>query len=202
MIEPGSATAMLWRDELTQASRVVDGIRGSLGQLERVARVLVDVLRDGGCIFTCGNGGSALAAQHFTAELLAHYRRDRPAVRSVALTADAGLVTAIGNDYSFDQIFSRQIMGLVTPRDAVLGFSTSGRSANIVRAIQAAREIGAVTVGFGGGDGGEVAGLVDHALVIPVAETARVQEGHLILTHLICEWIDATCTGAPDQARP
>lgn len=191
--------ASRWRDELDQAARVVDGIRDSLDRLEVVSAALVEVLSRGGCIYTCGNGGSALAAQHFTAELVAHFRRERPPVRGVALTADAGLLTAIANDHDFEQIFSRQVRGLVTPRDAVLAFSTSGRSANVVAAVQAACEIGALTVAFTGGDGGALIGMVDHALVVGEDETARIQEGHLILIHLICEHIDRAFS--PDQGQ-
>ena len=154
------------------------------------------VLADGGCIFACGNGGSALAAQHFTAELVAHFRRDRPPVRGVSLTPDTGLLTAIANDYEFEQIFSRQIEGLATAKDALLAFSTSGRSPNILAAVRTARLVGARTVAMTGRDGGQLAGLVDHALIVPSMETARVQEGHLILIHLICERIDAAFSGA------
>ena len=188
-----------WQDELSQAARVVGGIRASLDQVERVADALVGVLAAGGCVFACGNGGSALAAQHFTAELVAHFRRERPPVRGVALTADAGLLTAIANDHEFEQIFSRQVRGLLTSRDVLLAFSTSGQSPNILTAVQAACDIGAMTVAFTGGDGGQLAGMVDHALIIREPETARIQEGHLILIHLICEHIDAAFS--PDRVH-
>lgn len=199
MSDGQSAIAARWRNELGQASRVVAGIRDSLDQLEVVSGALIGVLSRGGCIFSCGNGGSALAAQHFTAELVAHFRRERPPVRGVALTADAGLLTAIANDHDFEQIYSRQVRGLVTADDALLVFSTSGRSANVVAALRAACDIGALTVAFTGGDGGALAGIADHALVVREDETARIQEGHLILIHLICEHIDLSFS--PDQDR-
>jgi D-sedoheptulose 7-phosphate isomerase len=184
-----------WLLELDQAASAVEAIRGSLDQVERVADVLVGVLRQGGCVFACGNGGSALAAQHFAAELVAHFRRDRPPLRGLALTADPGVLTAIANDFEYDAVFSRQVQALGTVRDALLAFSTSGTSPNVLGAVRAAREIGMVTVGFCGGDGGELGRLTDHTLVIPIAETARVQEGNLTLIHLICEHIDAEFEG-------
>jgi D-sedoheptulose 7-phosphate isomerase len=194
-----SAIQDRWRLELGQAATVIDGIRGSLDQVERIADALVGALAAGGCIFTCGNGGSALAAQHFTAELVAHFRRERPPVRGVALTADAGLLTAIANDHDFDQIFSRQVRGLLTSRDVLLAFSTSGRSPNVLAAVRAACDIGAMTVAFTGGEGGQLAPMVDHALIVRESETARIQEGHLILIHLICEHIDAAFS--PDRVH-
>jgi len=194
---PDSHTATMshWRSELDQATQVVEGIRRSLDHLEVVASAIVAILAKGGCVYACGNGGSALAAQHFTAELVAHYRRDRPPLRGVSLTPDTGLLTAIANDYEFEQIFSRQIQGLATANDALLAFSTSGRSPNILAAVRSARLVGARTIAMTGGDGGKLANLVDHALIVPFTETARVQEGHLILSHLICERIDAAFSG-------
>jgi len=189
----GGETALhvRWHEDLDRAARVVAGIRDSLDQLDRVSEALITVLARGGCLFACGNGGSALAAQHFTAELVAHFRRERPPVRGVALTSDAALLTAIANDYGFDEVFGRQVRGLATANDALLAFSTSGRSPDVLAAIRAARDLGAVTVAFTGSAGGELAGLADLALVVPEAETARIQEGHLILIHLIAERIDA-----------
>lgn len=189
-----SAMQSRWLDELDDAAGVIDAIRASLDDVERVADALVGRLAAGGCIFTCGNGGSSLAAQHFSAELVAHFRRDRAPLRSLALTPDAGLITAIANDFAFDQVFSRQVSALLGNDDALLVFSTSGRSPNVLAAAQIAHELGALTVAFTGRSGGGLAGQVDHALVVDDRDTARIQEGHLILTHLICERIDAAFT--------
>lgn len=180
-----------WLRELDDSGRALDAVRASLEEIEQVAESLVAVLRRGGTVLACGNGGSALAAQHFAAEMVGHFRRARGPLRSIALPADGGLVTAIGNDYAFDQIFSRQVQGLGSVNDALLAFSTSGRSPNVLAAVRAAREIGMLSVGFSGGNGGELASLVDHALVIPIDDTARIQEGHLLILHLISERIDA-----------
>lgn len=190
MSDRGSGIVSRWVVALDEAAMAVSAIRGSLDQVEQVADVLVGVLRQGGSVLACGNGGSALAAQHFAAELVAHFRLDRPPLRGMALASDAGLATAITNDFDFDSLFSRQIRGFGTPRDALLAFSTSGASPNVLDAVRTAREMGMVTVAFSGGDGGELGRLANHALVIPIADTARVQEGHLMLIHLICEHID------------
>jgi len=185
-----SALRSARRDDPDRAAGVVSGTRDSLDQVDRVSSALITELGRGGCVFACGNGGSALAAQHFTAELVGHFRRERPPVRGVALTSDAALLTVIANDHGADQVFSRQVRGLTTANDALLAFSTSGRSPDVLAAGRAARNLGALTVALTGGEGGELAGMVDLALIVPGTETARIQEGHLILIHLIAEQID------------
>ena len=190
MSGPDQTFGARWSRELDEAAGAIEAIRGSLAVVELIADSLVDVLRNGGSILACGNGGSALAAQHFAAELMGHFQHERRPLRGLALAPDAGLITAIANDYSYDKVFSRQVDGLGTPNDALLALSTSGGSANVLAAVRRAREIGMLTVGFCGGDGGELARLTEHAVIIPIADTARVQEGHLVLIHLISQRLD------------
>jgi len=161
-----------------------------VAQVEGVAAAVCARLAEGGRIYIFGNGGSAADAQHFAAELVGRFRRERRSLPGIALTVDSSALTCIGNDYSFDDVFARQVSGLVRKGDVVFGITTSGNSENVVRGLSAARELGAVTVTLTGGSGGKVAELADHALVIPAKSTARVQEMHILLIHMICERID------------
>jgi D-sedoheptulose 7-phosphate isomerase len=170
---------------------VVAFVGESLAVFEPIARVVVDVLLAGGRVLTCGNGGSALQAQHLSTELVGRFRTERRPLPSFALTADAGVVTAIANDYGYQQVFARQVRGLGGRGDVLVAFSTSGRSANLVAAIEAAAELGITTVALSGGDGGPIACLADHALVVPFQDTPRIQEGHLLLLHLLADRVDA-----------
>jgi D-sedoheptulose 7-phosphate isomerase len=178
-------------DPLADHLELVEQVRALLPEVEAVAQRLIDVYAGGGRLFTFGNGGSSCDAQHFAEELIARYRRERRALPAASLSADASVLTCIGNDFGFDQIFSRQVEGLVRAGDIVVGFSTSGRSQNVVRGLAAARERGATTVLFGGGDGGPARDHADHRLVLPSTDTARIQEMHVLLLHLIIERIDA-----------
>lgn len=151
------------------------------------------LLKAGHVIYTMGNGGSAAQAQHLAAELVGRFVGERPALRSLAFTADSAVVTAIGNDYGFEKVFERQVQAHVRPGDMVICFSTSGKSQNVVRAAQEARRRGALVVGFIGGTGGDLVRDVDTAVVVPTTDTAQIQEVHLMLCHLLCSVID----GAP-----
>lgn len=186
----GATIRRVWLEELNHTARMVEAIAGTLDDLEHAAEVMVATLRGGGRILTCGNGGSALEAQHLASELVGHFRRDRRPLPALALSADAGVVTAIANDYGYERLFSRQLQGLGGSLDALVAFSTSGKSANVLGAVRAAREVGMKTIAFTGGDGGELGPLVDISLVVPEWDTARVQEGHLVLLHLLCELMD------------
>jgi D-sedoheptulose 7-phosphate isomerase len=166
--------------------------------LPRVGEVgdrLIAVLAAGGRVFSFGNGGSAADAQHLAAELVGRYARERRPLAATALTVDPSTVTAIGNDYSFDDVFARQVRGLARPGDAVVAFTTSGRAPNVVNGLAAAREQGSATVVFTGGEGGPVVDHADHALVVPSTTTARIQEMHLLLLHLVVERIDRWAAG-------
>lgn len=144
----------------------------------------------GGRVLVFGNGGSAAEAQHFAAELVGRFQRERPAMAAIALSTDTSILTAIGNDYAFDRIFARQVEALGRPGDVALGISTSGRSANVIAALAEARRLGLVTIGMTGGDGGLMAGAVDIHLNVPHATTARVQEVQLMLLHALCALVE------------
>ena len=151
---------------------------------------MIDSYRSGGRVFTFGNGGSAADAQHLAAELVGRFVRERRPLAATALTVDPSVLTCIGNDYSFEELYARQVDALVASGDVVIGFTTSGRSPNVVRGLEAARRRGATTILFGGGDGAPAAAHADHALLVPSATTARVQELHLLLLHLLIEQVD------------
>ena len=151
----------------------------------------------GGRLYTFGNGGSSVDAQHFSEELVGRFRRERRPLPAQSLSADAAALTCIANDYSFEEVFERQVRAFVRSGDAVIAFSTSGRSPNVVRGLAAAREAGATTVLFGGGEagGGPAAEHADHRLVVPATSTARIQEMHVLLLHLVIDRIDAWAAG-------
>jgi D-sedoheptulose 7-phosphate isomerase len=177
-------------DALAEHLELAAGLTPLLPLAAQVGSVLIATYQRGGRLFACGNGGSAADAQHLVAELVGRYSRDRRPLAATALSVDPSVVTCIGNDYSFDEVFARQVQALVGSGDVVVGFTTSGRSANVVRALAAARQQGATTVVFTGGDGGAAAQHADHALVVPSAKTARIQEMHLLLLHLVIEQVD------------
>ena len=142
---------------------------------------------NGGRVFICGNGGSASDAQHFAAELTGRYKEDRPGFPAIALTTDTSALTAIGNDYGYDAVFARQLESLASKGDLLIGISTSGNSANVIKAVETARDRRLFTVGLLGRDGGKLAPMVDMALTVPVELTARIQEAHIFILHMICE---------------
>jgi len=151
-------------------------------------------LRAGGRVLAFGNGGSAADAQHFTAELVGRFQRERPGLAAIALTTDPSVVTSIGNDLGFAAVFRRQVEAHGRPGDVALGISTSGRSPNVIEGLRAARQRGLVTVGLTGNGGGEVAGLVDHLIDVPHRDTQRIQEVHAMVLHVLCEVVDETAS--------
>ena len=160
-----------------------------------VARLTRRTLDAGGRLFFCGNGGSAADAQHLACEYVVRYRRDRAPWPAVALTTDTSVLTASGNDFGFAQVFARQVRALGRPGDLLFLHSTSGESENLLEAARAAREVGVVTVGLLAKGGGRLRALVDHALVLPTAETARAQEVQLAIGHVICEMVESESGG-------
>ncbi len=154
------------------------------------ARMLIDALKDGRKILTMGNGGSAADAQHFAAEMVGRFLMERKALPAVALTTDTSILTAVGNDYGFDHVFSRQVEALANPGDVLIGISTSGNSRNVKLALEVGRKIGAKTIGLLGRDGGEIAQLVDLNLTVPSSETPRIQEAHLVIIHILCDLVE------------
>ena len=172
-------------------TEAVRSLEGSTELLERMADVLIESLRSGAKVVIFGNGGSAADAQHIAAELLGRFGRERPAFAAVALSTDTSTITAIGNDYGFDQIFARQVEGLIRPGDVAWGLSTSGNSANVVLALEAAREREAKTIAFSGGTGGRLAKAAQMCLVVPGKETARIQEAHQLAYHILCDLVES-----------
>lgn len=173
------------------------GSRAAIAWLERNAEPvagLVDVvgrvLRGGGLLATCGNGGSAAEALHLAEELIGRYRSNRAPHRAICLNADPTALTCIANDFGFEQVFARQVDALLGSGDALVVFSTSGHSANIVAALRAARARGATTIGLLGHDGGPALPLCDHAVVAPMNDSAHVQEVHQVIMHLLCEGME------------
>jgi len=145
----------------------------------------------GGKILLLGNGGSAADCQHIAAEIVGRYKRERRGLPAIALTTDTSILTAVGNDYGFEHVFSRQVEALCTPKDVVIGLSTSGNSPNVLAAIHTARQIGAFTIGLTGGGGGKLAQCCDLSLVVASNDTPRIQEAHILVGHMLCDLIDA-----------
>ncbi len=166
-----------------------------LPAVREVAARLVRVYEEDRILYTFGNGGSAADAQHFTGELIGRYKRERRPLAAVTLTTDPTVMTCIANDYSFDDAFSRQVTALARPGDMVAAFTTSGRSPNVVAALEAAKQRGATTVLFGGGDGGPAKEFADHSLIVPSTATPRIQEMHTFMLHVISETVDVWAAG-------
>jgi D-sedoheptulose 7-phosphate isomerase len=177
-------------DQLDRHAEVTSAMRDQLPAVQAVADELIRRLAAGGVLYTYGNGGSAADAQHLVGELIGRYLRERRPLPAVALIGDAAVVSCIANDYSYDDVFARQVTALVRPGDMVVGFSTSGTSPTVVRGLAAARANGACSVAFTSRRGRDLAEAADLAVVVPAEETARIQEMHLLALHLISELVD------------
>jgi D-sedoheptulose 7-phosphate isomerase len=177
-----------------QLNEHIDAVNMVAGQLTEpiaeCARMLVDALKGGHKLLIMGNGGSAADAQHFAAEMVGRFLMERKALPAIALTTDTSILTAVGNDYGFDEIFTRQVEALANPGDILIGISTSGNSLNIKRALETGQRIGVKTIGLLGRDGGEIRPIVDFNLTVPNFETPRIQEAHLIIIHILCDLIE------------
>jgi len=157
--------------------------------------LLAKRLEAGFKVLICGNGGSAADSQHFAAEIVGRFEKERKGYKAIALTTDTSILTAVGNDYGFDYIFSKQVEALGEKGDILIGISTSGNSKNVIEAVKVAKEKGLFTVGFLGKDGGILKDIVDKAFIVKSDNTARIQETHLVLEHTICKIIDMYLTG-------
>jgi D-sedoheptulose 7-phosphate isomerase len=189
------------REVITRSLRAHQQVAAALLEacapaLEAAAGTILASLRSGGKLLAMGNGGSAADAQHLVAELVGRYRVERTPLPALALTTDPSVVTALGNDYGFEEIFARQVRAHVRRGDVVVALSTSGNSENVRRGLAAGRDGGAATIALLGGSGGRLRGMADVELRVPSEDTARVQEAHITLLHVLCELIDREL-GAP-----
>ena len=189
MSDPAHALA----EHLDLASRV----EPLLGRVAEVGRLLIATFERGGRVYTFGNGGSSVDANHFAEELVGRFKRERRPLPALSLASDSAALTCIANDYSFEEVFERQVRASVREGDVAIAFSTSGRSPNVVRGLSAAKELGAATVLFGGGlgDGGPAAAHADHTLVVPSESTARIQELHVFFLHCVIDAVDRWAAG-------
>jgi len=161
-----------------------------LSQIDTITCLIINCVKTGGTVFFCGNGGSAADSQHLAAEFIGRFKQDRPALAAIALSTDTSILTCVGNDYGFDDIFARQVSALVKDKDVLVGISTSGNSKNIINAVNQARQRKAAVIGLLGNDGGELKHACDHAIIIPSSDTARIQESHILIGHIICELVE------------
>lgn len=175
---------------LKEHQTAVQLLAGQGSIIEDIARAFIKSLRGGGKILLCGNGGSAADAQHVAAELVGQFKLKRRAWPAIALAANSSIVTAVGNDYGFEYIFARQVEALAKKGDIVAGLSTSGNSPNILKAVEKARELGCVTIGATGKTGGALPSAVDLCFRAPSDDTARIQETHILMWHIVCELVE------------
>lgn len=188
------------RDELNKSAALIKAMLADaalLASVGRVADLCAMSLSRGGKIMFCGNGGSAADAQHLAAELVGKLVQPRPAMAGLALTTDTSALTAIGNDFGYEQVFSRQVEGLGRAGDVLIGISTSGRSRNVVMAFEAARRLSIATVAMTGQARGPMADLADEWIAVPHLETAKIQEGHITLGHIFCSIVESRVHAAP-----
>jgi D-sedoheptulose 7-phosphate isomerase len=168
--------------------------------VEQCANLLFSCFNKGGKVLVMGNGGSAADAQHLAAELVGRFLKNRAALPAIALTTDTSILTAVANDFGYDEVFKRQVEALANPGDVIIGISTSGNSPNVVAAFEAARQIGCNIVAFSGRDGGRMASYADLNLNVGVDETPRIQEVHLSIIHILCDLVEQLMF--PEQEAP
>jgi D-sedoheptulose 7-phosphate isomerase len=177
--------------QLQDHRKVIDLIEQHMIPLIAETGILLsDALNRGHKLLVMGNGGSAADSQHFVAEIVGRFKMERRALPAIALSTDTSILTAVGNDYGFDCVFSRQIEALAAPGDIVVGISTSGNSPNVLKALQEARSRGCRTIGLLGKDGGAIKAVCDLALVVPSSDTPRIQEGHATIIHIVCDLVE------------
>jgi len=182
----------IFEDHIQIIKRLRDGYRDTIEQLGINA---AETLIAGNTIFLCGNGGSAADAQHLAAEIVSRFEVDRKGYSAIALTVDSSVLTGVANDYGYEQIFTRQIEALGHPGDMLIGISTSGNSPNVVVALQRAKILGLITAGFTGIHGGKIKGIVELWIPVPSNITARIQEAHILIGHIMCKFIDMKLAG-------
>jgi len=186
---------MTFEASLAETTRTFQALTTIRPAIDRAGRLIVGTLQRGGKLLTCGNGGSAAESAHFATELVGRYAKTRRSLPAIALSADGSLVTCIGNDFGYEQVFARQIAGLAKPGDLVVAFTSSGNSANIVAALAEAKQLGLESLAFLGRGGGQAKGLATCELIMPGQSGAAAQEAHLFLIHHFCELIDEAFPG-------
>ncbi len=189
---PAQPHKTTWQSAFEEAQATLQAFRNDPAQLEKCEKftqVLIESFSNGGRLFTCGNGGSHCDAMHFAEEFTGRYRKDRRPLGALAL-GDPSHVTCVSNDYGFEHIFSRQVEGLARKGDVLVGLSTSGNSANVIRAFETAKAMGITTVGLLGRDGGKLAGMADLAIIIPATTSDRIQEMHIKIIHTVIETVE------------
>jgi D-sedoheptulose 7-phosphate isomerase len=191
---------LVFQQAIDEHIAVIQALSAQQPVLVRIASEMTRALLDGKKVLWCGNGGSAADSQHLAAELMGRFRRERRGLPSIALTTDTSALTAIGNDYGYEKVFQRQVEALCVKGDVVVGISTSGNSKNVCSALEAARKVGAFTAAFTGESGGNMAEIAEAILRIPSHDTARIQEGHILCGHMLCDWIEL-CVCAQDTAE-
>jgi D-sedoheptulose 7-phosphate isomerase len=197
VFDPSSIFLQAIEDHLA----VIASLRDQQPVLERIAEGMAQAVLAGKKVLWCGNGGSAADSQHLAAELMGRFRRERCALPSIALTTDTSVLTAVGNDYGYERVFQRQVEALCTKGDVLVGISTSGSSKNVCAALHTARQIGAFTVAFTGQSGGEMTGIADVSLRIASKDTARIQEGHILCGHMLCDWVERSVCQRQSEAE-
>lgn len=180
----------LYLSNLEEHKEILSSLYGLNDDVLFGGKMAADTFIRGGKILFCGNGGSAADSQHLAAELTGRFIKDRKPLAAVALSTDTSALTCIGNDYSFDEVFARQVAGLGRKEDLLIGISTSGNSGNVIRAVEEAQKLGMQTLGLLGRDGGKLRGLCTHSIVVPHAVTARIQEFHILIGHTLCGLIE------------
>jgi D-sedoheptulose 7-phosphate isomerase len=194
-------SASVIEDAISEHLSVIESLRAERAVLQRIAAEMVQAVLAGKKILWCGNGGSAADSQHLAAEFVGRFRRDRRGLPSIALTTDTSILTSLSNDFGFEQVFSRQVEALCSKGDVLVGISTSGESQNVCLALRAARKLGAFTVAFTGKDGGAIAESADVVLRIPSKDTARIQEGHILCGHMLCECVDLSVCESQQEEK-
>ncbi|MFH1875447.1 MAG: D-sedoheptulose 7-phosphate isomerase [Candidatus Omnitrophota bacterium] len=180
----------IMRASIENHRHALASLESNLAVIEAIASLFIEALRKKGKIIFMGNGGSAADAQHLAAEFVGRFKNNRIPLAALSLASNVSSLTAIGNDYGFDELFSRQVQALASEHDIVVGISTSGKSENVLRAIAAAKQLNIKTVGFLGRDGGALKEMVDIAFLVPSTDTPRVQEIHILAGHIICEIVE------------
>jgi len=182
------------RNEIMESADIIGAMTADDDLIENISNVVsvcVSVLNKGNKILFAGNGGSAADCQHLAGELVSRFHYDRPGLQGIALTTDTSILTAIGNDYGYERVFARQIEAIGLPGDVLFAISTSGRSPNILEAVRTARQKNMIIIGMTGRNGRDLAGMCDHCLSTPSDSTPKIQEGHILMGHIICQFIEA-----------